>query len=324
MRWFSGVSVISANSCVWRQCSGWWELQSRVICNSLCGVNVNVMEEWPLVAIGRKATDRIRDRAPPKERLPDDPMRSRREVEWRWNRGRDGGPGPCANGETGDWGRAGSQGRDDGTEAHQGGVDGTGAHQGGADGAVAHQGGADGTGAHQGGAGNHQTGVEDHHGGAEDHQTRAEDHRTWAVDHQTEAEDHRREADWAGNHGRVWDLGVTETDNAGRAETDNTGRAFMVSGAVAGNTESSSVVSRAESSYTLLETWQSHDSVSDSLRETGLVGSSWTNSWVDQVQVQVELYCHSAACGDIQWEMSCLTGPRCYINTDIQQWSKTL
>ncbi len=35
---------------------------------------------------------------------------------------------------------------------------------------------------------------------------------------------------------------------------------------------------------------------------------------------QVELYCHSATCGDIQWnEMSCLTGPRCYINTDIQQ-----
>ncbi len=40
---------------------------------------------------------------------------------------------------------------------------------------------------------------------------------------------------------------------------------------------------------------------------------------------QVELYCHSATCGDIQWnEMSSLTGPRCYINTDIQQWSKTL
>ncbi len=39
-----------------------------------------------------------------------------------------------------------------------------------------------------------------------------------------------------------------------------------------------------------------------------------------QVQVQVELYCHSATCGDIQWnEMSCLTGPWCYINTDIQQ-----
>ncbi len=36
-------------------------------------------------------------------------------------------------------------------------------------------------------------------------------------------------------------------------------------------------------------------------------------------QVQVELYCHSATCVDIQWdEMSCLTGPRCYINTDIQ------
>ncbi len=34
---------------------------------------------------------------------------------------------------------------------------------------------------------------------------------------------------------------------------------------------------------------------------------------------QVEL-CHSATCGDIQWnEMSCLTGPRCYINTDIKQ-----
>ncbi len=34
---------------------------------------------------------------------------------------------------------------------------------------------------------------------------------------------------------------------------------------------------------------------------------------------QVELYCHSATCVDIQWdEMSCLTGPRCYINTDIQ------
>ncbi len=44
-----------------------------------------------------------------------------------------------------------------------------------------------------------------------------------------------------------------------------------------------------------------------------------------QVQVQVELYCHSATCGDIQWnEMSCLTGPRCYINTDIKQRSKTL
>ncbi len=34
-----------------------------------------------------------------------------------------------------------------------------------------------------------------------------------------------------------------------------------------------------------------------------------------QVQVQVELYCHSATCVDIQWnKMSCLAGPRCYIN----------
>ncbi len=34
---------------------------------------------------------------------------------------------------------------------------------------------------------------------------------------------------------------------------------------------------------------------------------------------QVELYCHSATCVDIQWDkMSCLTGPRCYMNTDIQ------
>ncbi len=35
---------------------------------------------------------------------------------------------------------------------------------------------------------------------------------------------------------------------------------------------------------------------------------------------QVELYCHSATCGYIKWnETPCLTGPRCYINTDIQQ-----
>ncbi len=45
-----------------------------------------------------------------------------------------------------------------------------------------------------------------------------------------------------------------------------------------------------------------------------------SSSTLNQVQVQVELYCHSATCGDMQWnEMSCLTGPRCYINTDIQQ-----
>ncbi len=46
-----------------------------------------------------------------------------------------------------------------------------------------------------------------------------------------------------------------------------------------------------------------------------------TKSYQVQVQVQVELYCHSATCGGMQWnEMSCLTGPRCYINTDIQHY----
>ncbi len=34
-------------------------MQSRVMCNSLCGVKVNIMEGRPLVAIGRKVTDRI-------------------------------------------------------------------------------------------------------------------------------------------------------------------------------------------------------------------------------------------------------------------------
>ncbi len=62
----------------------------------------------------------------------------------------------------------------------------------------------------------------------------------------------------------------------------------------------------------------------DELRPRELAGVSLPK--IDQVKSsQVELYCHSATCGDIQWnEMSCLTGPRCYINTDIQQWSKTL
>ncbi len=50
-----------------------------------------------------------------------------------------------------------------------------------------------------------------------------------------------------------------------------------------------------------------------------LMGST-TNTITNIKSRQVELYCHSATCGDIQWnEMSCLTGPRCYINTDIQQ-----
>ncbi len=45
-----------------------------------------------------------------------------------------------------------------------------------------------------------------------------------------------------------------------------------------------------------------------------------SNKWFCQgaAQVkssQVELYCHSATCVDIQWnEMSCLAGPQCYIN----------
>ncbi len=47
-----------------------------------------------------KSMDRIHDRAPPKERLPDalNITQSRRAVERRRNRGRDGGdggPGPC-------------------------------------------------------------------------------------------------------------------------------------------------------------------------------------------------------------------------------------
>ncbi len=47
------------------------------------------------------------------------------------------------------------------------------------------------------------------------------------------------------------------------------------------------------------------------------------NEGLNHLRSQVELYCHSAACGDIQWnEMSCLTGPWCYIYTGIQQWSK--
>ncbi len=78
---------------------------------------------------------------PPKERLPDAPIKSRRAVERRRNRGRDGGPGPRGSGvavDRGKVGRAGSQGGDDGTGAHQGGADGTGAHQGRADGPGAH------------------------------------------------------------------------------------------------------------------------------------------------------------------------------------------
>ncbi len=36
-------------------------MQFRVTCNSLCGVRVNMMEGQPLVAIGRKSMNRIRE-----------------------------------------------------------------------------------------------------------------------------------------------------------------------------------------------------------------------------------------------------------------------
>ncbi len=36
-------------------------MQSSVMCNSLCGVKVNVMEERSLVASGWKSMDRIHD-----------------------------------------------------------------------------------------------------------------------------------------------------------------------------------------------------------------------------------------------------------------------
>ncbi len=38
-------------------------MQSRVMCNNLCGVKVNIMEGRPLVAIGRNVMDQIRYRA---------------------------------------------------------------------------------------------------------------------------------------------------------------------------------------------------------------------------------------------------------------------
>ncbi len=39
-----------------------WEMQSRVMCNSLCGVKVNVTEERSLVASGWKSMNQIHDR----------------------------------------------------------------------------------------------------------------------------------------------------------------------------------------------------------------------------------------------------------------------
>ncbi len=170
-------------------------------------------------------------------------------------RRRNGGPGPgcsppgidaCPGAHQGGADGAGAhQGGADEAETHQGGTeepealqggaDETEAHQGGADETEAHQGGADETGAHQGGA--DETGA--HQGGAGDPQTRAEDHQTWATDRHGGAADHLREADWAGNHDRIWDLRRTRTNNTGRAETDNTEKAFLVSGAVAGQVEGS-------------------------------------------------------------------------------------
>ncbi len=57
------------------------------------------------MAIGRKATDRIRDRAPlpqgaASRRSPDSTVQEGGGAEA--NRGRDGGPGPCASGGIGD------------------------------------------------------------------------------------------------------------------------------------------------------------------------------------------------------------------------------
>ncbi len=43
--------------CMCNQCNGWWETQSSV----MCGVRVNMMERQPLLAVGQKTTNRIRD-----------------------------------------------------------------------------------------------------------------------------------------------------------------------------------------------------------------------------------------------------------------------
>ncbi len=132
------------------------------------------------------------------------------------NRGRVGGPGPCGNGETGDWGKAGRAEHQGGSEdlgltgAHQGGAGVTGAHQGGAGVTGAHQGGAGVTGAHQGGAEDHQSQTEDHHGGTD-------------------------RVEGTEDHGKNWDLGNTETHK--------TDRVRMAPRVKAGNTTSSSVIS---------------------------------------------------------------------------------
>ncbi len=109
---------------------------------------------------GCRIMNRIRDRAPPPRsgfQTLLNTEQSRREVERRWNRGRDRGPGPCGAEETGA-----NQGGADETGAHQGGAYETGAHQGGAEKTGAHQGGADWAGDLHDGAGALQVGAETH------------------------------------------------------------------------------------------------------------------------------------------------------------------
>ncbi len=61
----------------------------------------------------------------------------------------------------------------------------------------------------------------------------------------------------------------------------------------------------------LLISFESHTSEASPLQNS-VFGSNQVKS------SEVELYCHPATCVDIQWnEMSCLTGPRCYMNTDL-------
>ncbi len=156
------------------------------------------------MAVGQKAKNQIRDRAPPpKERLPDTPqiVQYRRVVERRRNRGRDGGPGPCVSGGTGE-GRAGTQ---DGS----GSIGGTEDHHDRADGAANHHGGAE----------DHQSQTADHHGGAD----RAEDLHGGADRagaYQCGADRADALHGGAETPGRDWDLGKTETQETERARTE--------------------------------------------------------------------------------------------------------
>ncbi len=77
-------------------CKGLWEMESWVKSQE-SGV------ECPLAKL-RGTPARDRDRAPHQgatsRHSKQNRLRSRREVEWRRNRGRDGGPGPCGSGRT--------------------------------------------------------------------------------------------------------------------------------------------------------------------------------------------------------------------------------